>query len=213
MKIGHLASGLSLVLVVGLRIDPTAAPRYMPWSAAVHLGAPVNSELIEQSATLSNDNLTLYFTSTRPCGAGDLITDANIWVSHRDASDAPWSDPSCLEMNVDGVEDSNPGFSRDGHWMFFVSSRPGGVGVAGTLAGRDIWVTWRAHVHDDHDWGEPVNAGVLNSDAADAGPSYFESESGLPQLTSCRSVPEPSTCGSPTCSATFSSRRRVRSPS
>jgi WD40-like Beta Propeller Repeat. len=111
------------------------------------------------------------------------VQDANIWVAHRSAVDAPWENPECLEINVDGYEDSNPNFSRDGHWMFFVSNRPGGFGVAGTPPGRDIWLTWRAHVHDDHAWGEPVNAGsVVNTTMADTGPTYFENEGGLPQL-------------------------------
>ena len=185
MNIGRFLAigGVALVLIVGSYINPAAAPHYGGWAAPVHLDSPINSGFIEQAATLSSDSLTIYFTSTRPCGAGDLVADANIWISHRGAIDDAWQEPSCLEMNMDGYDDSNPSFSRDGHWMFFVSNRPGGLGVAGTPPGRDIWVTWRAHVHDDHAWGEPVNAGpVLNSELGDAGPSYFENEGGVPQL-------------------------------
>jgi len=185
MNVGRVLviGGVSLVLVIASYIRPLAAPHYGEWSAPVHLSPPINSEFVEQSATLSDDSLTLYFTSTRPCGAGDLAADANIWVSHRERLDGPWQEPSCLEVNIDVYEDSNPVFSRDGHWMFFVSNRPGSLGVAGTPPGRDIWVTWRAHTRDDHAWGEPVNAGtVLNSTVADAGPAYFENEGGRPQL-------------------------------
>jgi len=184
MSIGRLlAVGLALAVVVGFHAQPVAAPHYGEWSMPVHLPAPINSGSIEQSATLSNDDLSLYFTSTRPCGEGDLVADQNIWVARRSSLDAPWGEPECLEINMHGFEDSNPGFSRDGHWMFFVSNRPGSLGAVGTPAGRDIWVSWRAHVHDDHDWAEPVNAGpILNSAVADAGPTYFENEPGLPQL-------------------------------
>jgi WD40 repeat protein len=184
MKIGRILAALgSLVFVFALHTDPAAAPHYAPWSDPVHLAPPVNSEFIEQAATLSNDGMSLYVTSTRPCGAGDVVADPNIWVAHRSALDAPWGDLECLDINVDGYEDSNPGFSRDGHWMFFVSNRPGGFGAAGTPPGRDLWITWRAHTHDDHAWGEPVNAGpMVNSTAADAGPAYFENDGGLPQL-------------------------------
>jgi len=185
MNIGRvLATGtVSLLLVAASHVRPFAAPHYGGWSAPVHLPSPINSESVEQSATPSNDDLSLFFTSTRPCGAGDLVADANIWVARRDSLDSPWGEPECLEINMDGFEESNPGFSRDGHWMFFVSNRPGSLGAAGTPAGRDIWFSWRAHVHDDHDWGEPVNAGpVLNSTVADAGPTYVENDGGLPQL-------------------------------
>lgn len=184
MKVGRvLAAALSLAVVLGLQTAPVAAPHYGGWSAPVHLPAPINSTFIDQAATLSKDDLSLYLTSSRPCGAGDVVEDSNIWVAHRGSVDAPWNQPECLEINVDGFDDSNPAFSRDGHWMFFVSNRPGGLGAAGTPAGRDIWVSWRAHVDDDHAWAEPVNAGpVLNSTVADAGPTCFENEGALPQL-------------------------------
>lgn len=68
--------------------------------------------------------------------------------------------------------------------MFFVSDRPGGVGTPGPGNGRDLWVAWRSHVHDDQAWNDPINAGpAINSALADAGPSYFENETGeWPQL-------------------------------
>jgi len=184
MKFGRvLAIGLSLAVVLGIHANLVGAPHYAGWSAPVHLPEPINSAYIEQAATLSSDGLSLYLTSTRPCGAGDFVADANIWVAHRSSLDAPWDEPECLEINVDVFEDSNPSFSRDGHWMFFVSNRPGSLGAAGTPAGRDIWVSWRANVQDDHAWGEPINAGAsVNSAVADAGPTYFENEAALPQL-------------------------------
>jgi hypothetical protein len=56
MKIGRiLIVALPWVLAFGLRSGPLAAPHYSPWSAPLHLAAPVNSTFVEQSATLSND--------------------------------------------------------------------------------------------------------------------------------------------------------------
>jgi hypothetical protein len=71
-----------------------------------------------------------------------------------------------------------PNFSRDGHWLFFVSERPGGLG------GDDIWVSWRTNIHDDFGWQSPVNLGAgVNSATFDAGASYFENEEGgVPML-------------------------------
>jgi len=82
-------------------------------------------------------------------------------------------------------DEGNPAFSRDGHFLFFQSKRPGGLG------GIDIWVSRREHTHDDFDWQLPVNLGPgVNSAADDNGPSYFENdeedgeneEEGAPQL-------------------------------
>jgi hypothetical protein len=152
------------------------APHYGPWSTPVNLGAPINTAFNETAPTLSKDGRSLYFSSNRPCGLSDTTLDPNVWVAQRDGADGAWGAPECLQINVDGFEDSAPAFSRDGHWMFFVSDRPGSNA-------RDIGVSWRSHVHDDQGWGEPFNAGsVINTPFVDAGPSYFENESGFPQL-------------------------------
>src|SRR5438270_13865906 len=59
------------------------------WSEPVNLGPVVNSSSNEQNATLARDGLSLYFSSNRPGGAGNL----DIWVSQR-ACAIP-DDPAC----------------------------------------------------------------------------------------------------------------------
>jgi hypothetical protein len=175
-----LALTSAVVLASVLLAHPSASEHTSIWSEPTNLGPVINSAFSEAGPTLSKDRLSLYFSSNRPCGDGDSVLDLNIWVSHRLADDQPWEPPECLEINVDGFEDSAATFSRDGHWMFFVSNRPGSLGPAGGL-GRDIWVSWRAHVHDDHGWTSPFNAGPdINSAVADAGPSYLEGDDGAP---------------------------------
>jgi Tol biopolymer transport system component len=175
------------VVIMLLALPPllaslSGAPNYGPWSTPVNLGFPVNTTFNETAPTLSKNGRSLYFTSNRPCGSDDATLDLNIWVLQRQETSGPWSAPECLAINVDGFEDSAPAFSRDAHWMFFVSDRPGSFGTPG-FNGRDIWITWRAHVHDDQDWDEPFNGGsLINTDFAEAGPSYFENEGGIPQL-------------------------------
>jgi Tol biopolymer transport system component len=177
MQYRHLPVGVVCLFLL-LLSRPFAAPEFSPWSEPVSLGPAINSPFNDTAPTLSKDGLRLYFTSTRPCGQDDTILDFNVWVARRDAEGASWESPRCLGMNVDGFEDSAPAFSRDGHWMFFVSDRPGSQGTAG-FNGRDLWVSWRAHVHDDNGWEEPFNAGAsINSAFADAGPTYFENEHG-----------------------------------
>jgi len=71
-----------------------------------------------------------------------------------------------------------PTFSRDGHWMFFASDRPGGYGMA------DIWASWRPQTHDDFGWQTPINLGAgVNTAFNDNGVGYFENDDGgSPQL-------------------------------
>ena len=68
--------------------------------------------------------------------------------------------------------ESVPAFSRDGHWIIFNSDRPqGGVG------GTDIWVSWRAHTHDDFGWRPAGGPGPgVNSPSGDSVGSYFENK-------------------------------------
>jgi WD40-like Beta Propeller Repeat len=173
---------IRLILLLGmLMIVPTVSAQ---WSNPVNLGPAINSQYGELAATLSKNGLSLYFTSNRPCGDEDVSLDLNIWVSERPSEDTEWSNPVCLEINIDGFEDSAPAFSRDDHWMYFTSNRPGSFGTPGTLNGRDVWISWRPDVHDDLGWTTPFNAGILlNSTLADAGPSFFANEeAGTPQL-------------------------------
>lgn len=189
-KLGLFAASLA-VLTSGpiLWSGLSAAPRYAPWSMPINVGVPVNSPYTEDKATLSKHGLSLYFSSTRPCGDGDSLLDANLWVAHRSSPDGVWESVECLTINVNptaaaatAIGDSAPALSRDEHWLYFVSDRPGSFGSPGFF-GRDIWVSWRSQVHDDQGWEQPSNLGpAVNTTAAEAGPAYFESDSGIAQL-------------------------------
>jgi Tol biopolymer transport system component len=176
---------IALVLLLALLavVAPAAAPLYSDWSVPMNLGAPINSPFQEGMGTLSKDGSRLYFSSTRPCGDGDLVLDENLWVAAWSAEEARWQEPRCLSINADGFQDSVPALSPDEHWMYFVSDRPGSLGAAGSN-GRDIWVSWRPDRHDDEGWTEPFNAGLMvNSALADARPWYVDNDDGaFPQL-------------------------------
>jgi hypothetical protein len=61
-------------------------------------------------------------------------------------------------------KDFNASISADGLSLYFISNRPGGIGM------RDIWVSTRATIDDD--WGEPVNLGpTINTPAGEWGVS------------------------------------------
>jgi len=53
-----------------------------PWSAAEHLGAPLNTGYVDSQPALSRDGGTLIFTSSRPGGSGGN----DLWMSTRGPS-------------------------------------------------------------------------------------------------------------------------------
>src|SRR2546426_4193432 len=101
---------------------------YGPWSAPVNLGPVINPSFIDADPAISKDGLSLYISTDRPGGLGDL----DIWVSQRASLDDPWGPPQPLGPNVNSeAADLAPAFSSDGHWMYFGSFRTGGGGGAG----------------------------------------------------------------------------------
>ena len=142
--------------------------RWSEWSEPVNLGPFVNSPFAENLPELSRDGLSLYFTSNRPGGSGF----GDIWVTHRAGVDDPWGVPLNLGPTVNSsVPDLAPALSPDGHYLFLTSSRPGGLGL------NDIWVSWRADVHDDFAWETPVNLGPpINGPGFEAGPALRRPE-------------------------------------
>src|SRR2546428_7634305 len=147
------------------------------WSEPVNLGPVVNSAAGEQNATLSPDELSLYFSSNR---AGSL----DIWVARRACTDADdpacaWQAPVILGPVINGPgADFAPNLSIDGHLLFFSSVRPDGFG------GPDIYVSRRADPTDDFGWEPAVNLGPdVNTATADNAPMYLQSaEDGVTNL-------------------------------
>jgi hypothetical protein len=181
-----------LLVALGVAVAvprPLALPRYSEWSAPVNLGSPINSPFTDTGVTLSKHGLTLYFSSNRPCDQGDAVADFNLWVVHRSGPDAPWGAPECLLINADArirgdapYQDREPELSRDQHWLFFASDRPGSIGPP-VPAGGDMWVSWRPNIFDDQGWTPPVPATELNTVSREGGPGYFENDDGgVPQL-------------------------------
>jgi hypothetical protein len=158
-----------------LTFTAAASPRYSEWSNPVNLGSAINSPYQDFAAILSKDGCSLYFSSDRPGGFG--ATD--LWVSQRTSKDEPWGPPINLGAVVNSAApDSLPSLSRDGHVLFLSSTRPGGYG------GQDIWMSWRADVHDDFSWEPPANLGPgVNSSFLEASGSYLDGdEDGVPRL-------------------------------
>jgi hypothetical protein len=181
---------LMMSIVAGIASMPLLAqPPYSAWSPPVNLGEPINSPFTETGVTVSKHGRSLYFSSNRPCDEHDAVPDFNVWVARRSSPDAPWEEPRCVLINADArvagdaaFQDREPGLSRDEHWLYFASDRPGSLGPRLPMGG-DIWVSWRANIFDDQGWEEPVNLTGLNTVFREGTPKYFENDDqGIPQL-------------------------------
>jgi serine/threonine protein kinase len=100
------------------------------WDIPVNLGSTINTAVWDYAPSLSNDDLLLFFCSTRPEGYGAW----DIWVTMRTTKDHNWGIPVNLGPAINSSPDQgNPGISTDGSILYFGSTRPGGSG------GDDIW--------------------------------------------------------------------------
>ena len=178
VRVSLLAAGL-----LALFVPVPAAQHYSDWDLPVNLGPVVNSGFADQAPALSKDGLSLYFQSDRP-GFGN----SDLYVSRRNSEDEPWGEAVNLGDVINSAAfESRPSLSRDGHWLFFSSNRPGGI----PGGGLDLWASYREHVHDDFAWQAPANLGdgVNAGGSSEIEASYVENESGAPQLFFASSRP------------------------
>jgi WD40 repeat protein len=140
--------------------------RFSEWSAPTNVGPPVNTAFAEQTPAISKDGLSLYFTCMN-CPGGYGAND--IWVAERARVDDPWGTPQNLGPAINtAFDDASPALSRDGHLLFFDSSRPEGFG------GSDIYVARRHHQRDNLGWQPAANLGSgINTTANESGAEYF----------------------------------------
>ena len=163
-----------LTAVAGVALQsslPLAGPDFSDWSEPINLTG-LNSTAMDQAPAVSKDGLSLYFHSNRLGGQGGN----DIYVSQRASDDDAWGPPANLGSTVNSVDlESRPTLSRDGHWLFFSSNRPGGF-----TPGLDLWASYRQHVHDDFGWEPPVHlgAGVNAGSSSEIEASYVENDEG-----------------------------------
>jgi serine/threonine protein kinase/Tol biopolymer transport system component/tetratricopeptide (TPR) repeat protein len=129
------------------------------WGTPVNLGPSINTGGAF-GASISADELELYFHSDRPGGYGAL----DIWVTTRATVNDNWGTPVNLGPALNTfAQDNWPGISPDGLLLFFGSNRPGGAGS------WDLYMARRATTRDP--WGPPMNLGpMVNSTAWEVGP-------------------------------------------
>jgi Tol biopolymer transport system component len=124
-----------------------------PFARPENLGPAINTRYMDDHPDITDDGLSLYFTSDRPGGSGD----ADLWVAARSTIDEPFGSPTNLGPGVNNASyDGEASISSDGLTLFFASDRPGGIGE------RDIWVATRsttsAPFGSAKDLGRPINS-------------------------------------------------------
>jgi hypothetical protein len=109
----------------------------------------LNTSYHDFSPTLSTDGLSVFFSSNRPGGRGDM----DLWMATRPSKTAPFPKPVNLGSTVNsGAGDFCPCLSADGLELYFNSSRWGGYGGS-----CDVYVAKRATPNSA--WRTPVNLG------------------------------------------------------
>ena len=153
-----------LIAIAGLSAGQAAAGSVGPGDAR-----SVNVPGFQDGCPIeSPDGRSLYFASTRPRFAGDLRTDIDIWVAHRDSKDAPWGTPENLGEPVNSTSDDFCPTPVRGGRLFFVSRR---VTPGVTCGMGDIYLT---RLNPGQGWEEPEHLGC----EADGGPNTALDEQG-----------------------------------
>lgn len=120
------------------------------WSIAKNVGAPVNTKLNEGAQSISADGNNLVYTMcNHPLGFGSC----DLYYSTKTGN--VWSEPANCGRTINSADwDSQPSISADGKYLYFCSTRPGGLG------GYDIWVSVRnekGYLEKPVNLGAPIN--------------------------------------------------------
>jgi hypothetical protein len=169
------------------RILPAAFALLAPFSAMSqevrNAGESINTEYHEAFSSITPDGLTMFISSDRPGGFGEVVEDVfwaiasyDIYVAHREMISSSWGPAANLGslINTSGTEHS-PMLSPDGHWLYFVSDRTD----LENFGGLDLFASYRQDVTDDLGWEEPINLGEsVNSIWAESCPFFVEPQDG-----------------------------------
>lgn len=123
------------------------------WSEAYNMGPTINTRYAEKQPSLSADNKTLYFTSTRKGGKGK----EDIWKVHLIGN--KWSEAINLGDEINTSEnDGSPFIHPDNSTLYFRSE--GHIG----LGGFDLYISKKKN----DNWENPKNLGFpINSKGND----------------------------------------------
>jgi len=133
----------------------------------------VNGEFGESAGSFTKDHSKFYFTRCdEKVTNGDVIEyNCAIYVSYH--KNGKWEKPIRLNENINlkGQWNAQPSISPDGTVLFFVSRRPGGIGM------HDIWYST---CPGDDNWSTAINMGEkINTLFSEISPRYYGEEKTL----------------------------------
>jgi WD40-like Beta Propeller Repeat len=168
-----LAVAVAIVAVVGSMATAAGATHFSGWAPAQKVdeiagnSPDLNTPALDGCPIQSPDGLSLYLASNRPGGLGGL----DIWVAHRNSTDAPFGAPQNLGAPVNSAADDFCPTPVRGDSLFFVSRNV----TAKSCGLGDIYFTRRNPVHG---WAAPTHLACApegpNSGLDEMGPSYVE---------------------------------------
>ncbi len=125
------------------------------YSKAKSIGAPINSDKNEGTASISADGQYIFYTY-----CGEIENSCDILLSVLDGDQ--WSEPKNLGSPVNTRRwETQPSVAFNGKTVYFASDRPGGFG------GSDIWMT----TYNNGRWAPPINLGPeVNTDGEEQYP-------------------------------------------
>lgn len=131
------------------------------WSRVVRLDKPINSNNNEGALALSSDGQLMVFTG---CDRRNGYGGCDLYFAFKNDK---WSSVNNIGEHINSRwKDTQPCFSADGRYLYFVSNRPGGYG------GLDIWkskVTYSTY--GTVRFSVPVNLGdVINTEYDEMSP-------------------------------------------
>jgi Tol biopolymer transport system component len=147
-------------IVACISIAPTAAAQFGAGDTATVFLPGIISTGHEFTVTFSADGRELYFTRFN----AETRTQR---VMRSTRNEKTWSAPEAVSFGSDAWSDLDPSLSPDGRRLYFVSTRPRPVGLAGPPKNMDIWYVERRSVG----WSEPQWIAVASSDGKEGSPT------------------------------------------
>ncbi len=192
MRSSRLLSCLALCTVAaceGRMIAPEIESKlgYSGWSVAqsIELAPPgavleFNTSSLDGCPFIAPDGKTFYLASNRPDGVGGI----DIWVATRKSPSEPWGEPVNVGAPVNSAaDDFCPTLARDGHTLYFVSTRQGSVLGEDYCGGSDIYVARRRDDQGFESFESATHLGCeVNSSANEFSPFPVDNIGGVPGL-------------------------------
>ncbi|MFT5501854.1 MAG: hypothetical protein ACI88G_001994 [Woeseiaceae bacterium] len=141
-----------------------------PAWTVTNLGPSINTQHRERYSMISSDGLVLYFASDRPDALGEPDDRGrrpwDLYVAWRESPGVPFGEAINLGPEINSsYSEHSASISKNGHWMYFGSNRPGGCG------GYDLYVSYRPDTTDHMGWQPPKHLGcALNTPFNEACP-------------------------------------------